>query len=200
MIKLPIEIKSKNIEYLIKKDNSGTYTFQFNNNSIIPCNFTFYRYLGENDIILNNVEEIFFDWNQLRIINPTNSLEDYNLGVSCGTGLGLCSINSFEKFKKTYTYKDVLDKVSYESYISDFELKDKFYGEDIFSDKDRYIINPNSKLTNRDSLEIEFYRALHSYGKKEIFYIKSNTIKIGYLDVLQNYTEKELENKGKWNN
>ncbi|WP_397447811.1 hypothetical protein [Polaribacter sp. R77954] len=183
-------IDLKKTEFIITKKEDGIFNFSIKNNSIIPDYFMFYR---EGNIFLNNVEQIVFMGNRSRVLNTKNNIEKINLSFGCSNGLGLCSINPYEKFEKDYSYKEVLNEINYINNISDNKNNDLLFGEKLFLDKENLIFNHESKITKKDSLEIEFYYGLFSEGLKEQYPIKSNVVKIGYLDLIESYIEKELK-------
>ena len=184
-------ISSEKTEFIITKKEDGIFNFSIKNNSIIPDYFMFYR---EGNIFLDNdVEEIVFMGNRSRVMNAKNNIEKVSLTFGCSNGLGLCSINSYEKFEKNYNYKEVLNEINYINNISDNENNDLLFGEKLFLDKENLIFNHESKITKKDSLEIEFYFGLFSLESKKQYPIKSNSVKIGYLDLIKSYIEKELK-------
>ena len=131
--------------------------------------------------------------NRSRVLNSKNSDKKISLTFGCGNGLGLCSINPYEKFEKNYTYKEVLNEINYLNNIIDNDDNDLLYGEKLFIDKDNLILNNESKITKNDSLEVEFYYGLYSMEFNEQYPIKSNSVKIAYLDLIESYIEKELK-------
>jgi hypothetical protein len=183
-------IDSKKTEFIIRKKENGLFNFRIKNNSIIPDYFMFFR---EGKIFLDNVEDIVFMGNRSRVLNTRNNIEKISLNFGCSNGLGLCSINPYEKFEKDYSYKEVLNEINYINNISDNENNDLLFGEKLFLDKENLIFNKESRITDKDSLEIEFYYGLFSLESNEQYSIKSNSVKIGYLDLIESYIEKEIK-------
>jgi hypothetical protein len=190
------DISSEKTEFTITKKEDGIFNFSIKNKSIIPDYFMFYR---EGNIFLNNVEDIVFMGNRSRVLNTKNSIEKISLAFGCSNGLGFCSINPYEKFEKDYNYKEVLNEINYLNNIIDNDDNDLLYGEKLFIDRDSLILNKKSKITKKDSLEIEFYYGLYSMELNEQYSIKSNSVKIGYLDLIESYIEKELKWRKKYN-
>lgn len=125
-----------------------------------------------------------------RVLNTKNDLEKISLSFGCSNGLGLCSINPYEKLEKDYSYTEIIKEISHIRNISDNENNDLLYGEKLFLDEEKLIINNDSRITKKDSLEIEFYFGLFSLASKEQYPIKSNILKVGYLDLIESYVEK----------
>ena len=190
------DISSEKTEFTITKKEDGIFNFSIKNKSIIPDYFMFYR---EGNIFLNNVEDIVFMGNRSRVLNTKNSIKKISLAFGCSNGLGFCSINPYEKFEKDYNYKEVLNEINYLNNIIDNDDNDLLYGEKLFMDRDSLILNKKSKITEKDSLEIEFYYGLYSMELNEQYSIKSNSVKIGYLDLIESYIEKELKWRKKYN-
>jgi hypothetical protein len=190
------DISSEKTEFTITKKEDGIFNFSIKNKSIIPDYFMFYR---EGNIFLNNVEDIVFMGNRSRVLNTKNSIKKISLAFGCSNGLGFCSINPYEKFEKDYNYKEVLNEINYLNNIIDNDDNDLLYGEKLFMDRDSLILNKKSKITKKDSLEIEFYYGLYSMELNEQYSIKSNSVKIGYLDLIESYIEKELKWRKKYN-
>lgn len=189
-------INSEKTEFRITKKEDGIFNFSIKNKSIIPDYFLFYR---EGNIFLDNVEDIVFMGNRSRVLNPKNGIEKIRLTFGCGNGLGFCSINPYEKFEKDYNYKELLNEVNYLNNIIDSDDNDLLYGEKLFTDRDNLILNNEIKITENDSLEVEFYYGLYSMELNEQYPIKSNSVKIGYLDLIDSYIEKELKLKNELN-
>lgn len=186
------DIDSKKSEFTIEKKNKELYTFTFKNKSIIPSYFVNYR---NGNIFTNDIEYIFFIDNRNRIMNTIGDIKEIDLTFGCGNGLGHYSINPYEKFIKDYSYEDILNEISYPSKIFDKEGNDLLYGDKLFSDKKNFILNENSRINKKDSLDIQFYTGLYSMESYDFYPIKSNNIKIGYLDIIENYIERESKYK-----
>jgi hypothetical protein len=182
-------------KFLIEKKENGIFNFSFENKSITPKYFLLYR---EGKLFLNGLDTIFFYGNRARIINKKNTFK-IDLMFGCGNGLGLSSINPYEKFQKHYTYEEILNEISHLGMISDYQNKDLLYGENLFSDEEKMVLNLESKLNEKDSLKVQFYYGLYSVGENKQYPIKSNSIKIGYLDLIENYIEKELKYRNEYN-
>ena len=189
------KVDIKKTKFLIEKKENGIYSFTFKNNSIVPKYFLFYR---EGKMFLNGLDTIFFYGNRARVINKKNTFK-INLMFGCGNGLGLSSINPYEKFQKYYSYEEILNELSHLRMISDDQNKDLLYSENLFSNEEKMILNPKSKLNKKDSLEVQFYFGLYSVGENKQYPVKSNSIKIGYLDLIENYIEKELKYRNEYN-
>ncbi|MCD8401471.1 hypothetical protein LNJ05_12225 [Tenacibaculum finnmarkense genomovar ulcerans] len=183
------KVNIEKTKFSIEKRENGIYTFTFKNNSITPKYFLFYR---EGEIFLNGMDTLFFYGNRARVIDKKN-ISKIDLMFGCGNGLGITSINPYEKFQKDYSYEDILNEISYLGMISDYKNKDLLYGENLFSDEKELILNKKSMLNEIDSLEVQFYYGMYSVGENKQYPIKSNTIKIGYLDLIKNYIENELK-------
>lgn len=184
---------SEKTVFRITKKEDGIFNFSIKNKSIIPDYFLFYR---EGNIFLDDIEDIVFTGNRSRVLNSRNSIEKISLTFGCSNGLGFCSINPYEKFEKDYNYKELLNEINYLNNIIDSDDNDLLYGEKLFIDRDNLILNKKIKITKSDSLEVEFYFGLFSIELNEQYPIKSNSVKIGYLDLIESYIEKEL----KWKN
>ena len=181
---------SKKTEFVIKKKKNGLYNLKIKNNSIIPYYFQFPRW---NKVFITDVNKIVSSGIGSRVLNSKNELEKISLSFGCSNGLGLCSINPLEKIEKDYSYSEIINKISDLRNICDNENNDLLYGEKLFLDEKRLIINNESRITKKDSLEIEFYFGLFSLASREQYPIKSNIVKVGYLDLIESYVEKELK-------
>ena len=179
---------SKKTKFVIKKKENGVYNLNIKNNSIIPDYFQFPRW---NKVFLTDVNKIVSMGIGSRVLNTKNDLEKISLSFGCSNGLGLCSINPYEKIEKDYTYTEIIEKITHIRNISDNINNDLLYGDKLFLDKTRLIINNDSRITKMDSLEIEFYFGLFSLASGEQYPIKSNIVKVGYLDLIKSYVEKK---------
>ncbi|RBW57541.1 hypothetical protein DS884_10825 [Tenacibaculum sp. E3R01] len=181
------KIAPQKTEFVIKKKENRLFNFKIKNNSIIPDYFLFFR---SNEIFLKDVNKIVFMGIGSRVLNTKKDLEKISLSFGCSNGLGLCSINPYEKLEKDYSYTEIIKEISHIRNISDNENNDLLYGEKLFLDEEKLIINNDSRITKKDSLEIEFYFGLFSLASKEQYPIKSNILKVGYLDLIESYVEK----------
>lgn len=187
---------STNVAYTVCRTQNNQYHFEFVNNSLKPQFFMNYR----NDKVFQTVPNDFFfrHANRLKINHQNYEFHSAFWG-SCGTGVGLTSINSFQKFERDISYSKLLKELGKQDYITNKgSFKDIIYNEDIFSNFDSLILNKNLRVKRTDTLNVQFYLPIISLFENKLSYVVSNEIKVGYLDMIEQFikNEKQYQDKG----
>lgn len=185
------EIESDDLELrIIKKDNS--YCVNFKNKSIKPFFTWTYRwdtYFPVNDSIFSLHYRFKADFPQFK--------DTYDYSVSCSTGLSKFTINPLESFHKKLNYKQIVNLVNWRHYhykkVKNDTLVDLFHDKPIlFNDNDTVLkIFERNDLTIKDSIDLKFYIPVFNYNYQNLIYVKSNSIKIAYSDIIKRLIKEE---------
>ena len=182
------EIESSNLEFKIQKSDSSFY-INFNNKSLKPYFVKTYRWGPKFPVN----DSIFFLHLRSKSYYPKLQ-DDYGDGMDCGTGIGYFSINPLESFKQEISYSKLIkNHLSYDhrKRTDGDTINDLFYDKPLMiskEDKLPYLINRND-LTEKDSLSLRLYIPVYNYNYSEMIYVKSNKIKVSYLDVIKNHIQ-----------
>ncbi len=170
----------------IEKDNKN-YIFRLTNKSICPKYFTNYR----NDELFQKLGDT------LPLLYLEKNLGDlYSEGYyphfDCGTGLGLTSINPFDSFEIRKTYNDIINENSH-NLIKTIELNKPIKS---FSKKqiDSIINNEFKSISEKDSIDVEYYLPMISFVSKNSLYVVSNKINLSKKDLFIRYMKRNSTN------
>lgn len=187
--------KNYSCELLIEKKTDNKYLFTFKNNSLIPKYILNYR----NEEHFQNLPDTLF-FNYLgRNLFPAYSF-NYSNNFSCGTGLGLTSINPFEFHKIEVTYNDIIKDCSniYTLKGTDFiymkSKKQYLKLESNYREIDSLIKDENQLILATDSIQVEYYMNIYSFVSKNKMHTVSNRINVSIKDLLDQY-KKQNSNK-----
>lgn len=179
------EIQSDNLEFKIQKSDSS-FLINFRNKSLKPYFVKTYRWKVKFPVN----DSIFFLHLRSKSYYP-KLRDDYGDGMDCGTGIGYFSINPLESFEQEIGYYELIkNHLSYDhrKKTQGDTINDLFYDKPlIISKKDQlpYQINRDD-LTEKDSLSLRLYIPVYNYNYNQLIYVKSNKIKVSYLDVIKN--------------
>ncbi len=124
-------------------------------------------------------------------------LNKYEYGLDCGTGAGTFTVNPFESFKIKKSYNELINFINWRYHHQNNStrdtIKDLIYNKPLLLiDRDKnFKIFKRNDLTNKDSTEIELYIPLFNTDHTNLFYVKSNKVKLSYKDIINNLTESE---------
>jgi hypothetical protein len=179
------------IKYQIQKLENRTIRFELQNSSLLPKFIFGYR---NDELRIKSGFDLIFDNASRKNWQTDYKIKKSHPGFDCGTGLGIFSINSFEKISKEESYSEFLSRFHIRDLIieKDSNGYDIIYGEPLLvrkRDGEQYVAKDISILES-DSIEVQFYLPTYSIfnGKQTNNY--SNSIKVSYLDLLAQYMEK----------
>ncbi|MFY7672281.1 hypothetical protein ACOSP6_14445 [Tenacibaculum sp. MEBiC06402] len=179
------EIQSDNLEFKIRKSDSS-FHINFTNKSLKPYFVKTYRWKVKFPVN----DSIFFLHLRTKSNYPKLQ-DDYGDGMDCGTGIGYFSINPLESFKQDISYSKLIkNHLSYahRKRTDEDTINDLFYDKPLIiskEDKLPFLIDRND-LTEEDSLSLRLYIPVYNYNYSQLIYVKSNKIKVSYLDVIKN--------------
>lgn len=192
-------------EYTIHKKANGNFGFRLQNKSIFPFNLILYRYGSPN--IYNHYfyslpDSTLFDYATRAKLNYPINVKKQGYGFDCGTGIGVATLNPFEEFDLEMSQDELLEHIDLFQDLtltlhrndSTF-LVDFIYLEPIVvqSNQEEYSLVRDSKITEKDSVDVEFYLPVYSIFTGKQFDIYSNCIRFSYLDMIteqmNNYNE-----------
>lgn len=185
-----------NVHYNIQKKGDN-YTFTFKNNSYKPYYFWTYRW---EKVIQKVPDTLFFIYaRRIQIDYPHLSTEFY-YGFDCGTGVGMTAIRPQESFQIDLSYQELLDGHYYiYEHINAMNELDSI-AKDLYHQKplvkivnNRFTILENESIKNTDSVNIRFYLPIFSPVKGHLSYVKSNPIKVSYLDIVKEIKKEQAE-------
>ncbi|CAM1362678.1 hypothetical protein [Tenacibaculum xiamenense] len=189
-----IEVENNNLSIEIDKSNDD-FILTFKNNSIKPYLTLTYRW----NIIFDIDNEKFLQHYRTKY-NSKFIKEKYNYSVSCGTGLSTFSINPYESFQSKISYRDFLKDfgINYCHYktTKNDTIMDVIHNKPLLflDDKnDQFKVFNRADLTLKDSIEVQLYLPVFSYDYKEVTYVKSNYIKLPYLNIIDNLITEKSE-------
>ncbi|MEZ4886339.1 MAG: hypothetical protein R3E32_16505 [Chitinophagales bacterium] len=177
-------------EYHIQKKENGNFDCTIRNNSIFPVNLIVYR----NEAFFYNIEDsTLFDVGyatRVRLNLPHGIVEE-NSGFDCGTGIGLATINPFEKFQQ----EDIFETLANDHFIQSSLLEPIINGDSLLAipplifdkTKSNFVFTGTDKrnVNYKDSLELKFYLPIYSIFTGKQFNLYSNCIKLSYLDLIE---------------
>lgn len=117
---------------------------------------------------------------------------DFEYGFDCGTGVGMTAICPRESFRIEKTYKELLENYDYT--YDHFKEEDSLgiITNDLYHQKPlielvehEFKILENASVKRQDSVDVRFYIPVFSPIKGDLYYIKSNTIKFSYFDIIE---------------
>ncbi|SEB37798.1 hypothetical protein SAMN04489761_0283 [Tenacibaculum sp. MAR_2009_124] len=182
------EIKNKNCSLSIEKQDNS-FLINFKNRSLKPYLVWTYRYKK----LFPVNDSIFFLHLRNKVSFPYYK-NKHEYGLDCGTGAGVFSINPFESFQIRKSYKEFVNSIYWSNvhqYNSSYDtVKDLIYNKPLLliDRKQKFRNFKRNDLITTDSTEVSLYIPLFSFDHKELFYVKSNSIRISYLDIIENLT------------
>ena len=160
----------------------------FKNKSIKP----FFVWTFRNDETFFKVNDTIFSAHYRLILDVPGSKNKYEYGLGCGTGLGHFSINPFEKFSSEVNQNQLLNCYYWGAYHQNYKTGDTI--NDLLYNKPLLVVNrkentfktfQRNDITNRDSIKAHLYIPIFSYNQSELYYIKSNKIKLSYKKIIE---------------
>lgn len=185
-------VDSNNLEFNIQKSDSS-FHIDFKNKSLQPYFVMTYRW----NINFPVNDSIFFLHDRVKTYYPMLKTE-YGYGMDCGTGIGYFSINPLENFKQEIGYHKLIKEhlvYDHRKTSDNDTINDLFYDKPLIISKDDelpYLIDRND-LTEKDSLNLRLYVPVFNYNYGKLIYVKSNKIKVSFLDIIKNQIEVQRE-------
>ena len=185
-------VDSENLQLNIRKSDSS-FHINFKNKSLRPYFVMTYRW----DINFPVNDSIFFLHSRSKTYYPMLKTE-YDYGMDCGTGVGYFSINPLENFKQEIGYHKLIKEhlvYDHRKTSDNDTINDLFYNKPLIISKDDespYLIDRDD-LTAKDSLSLRLYIPVFSYNYGKLIYVKSNKIKVSFLDIIKNQIEVQQE-------
>jgi hypothetical protein len=188
------EVDSEDLEFVINKEKD-LYHITLKNKSIK----LFFTRVYREGILFSRADTIIPYYYRTKSFYP-KSKDDYDNSFGCGTGLGHISINPLEHFNKKLDYVSLVKNYVYFNYLN----RDNDTINDLIYNKPHLILKENkpptvlkrNDLIEIDSINFKLYLPVYNYNYSKMIYVKSNTFKVAYLDIITNYIDqkkKDLE-------
>lgn len=181
------EVKNKNCSLSIEK-KGNSFQINFENRSLDSYFVWTYRY----DKLLYEVNDSIFFLHLRNKFNFPQYNNEYEHGLECVAGE--FSINPLESFEIKKSYKEFINSIYWSGvhqYNSSHDtVKDLVYNKPLLltDRKKKFKVFKRNDLTSTDSTDVSLYIPLFSFGHKELFFVKSNSVRISYLDIIENLT------------
>ncbi len=184
-------------EYTIKKKANGNFDFRLQNKSIFPVNLILYRNDSPNrynHFFYTLEDSTLFDYARRAKLNYPINVKEQGYGFGCGSGLGTATLNPFEGFDLELSYQELLGRYNL---VGDLTLRVTRNDSTFFLDfvhlrpiishskPYNYSLIKDTKITQKDSVDVEFYLPVYSIFTGKQFNVYSNSIKLSYLDMLK---------------
>ncbi len=189
------EIKNTDCEFTIEK-NKNLYILTFENNSFKP--FLIWTYRWDTPFFKIN-DTTFFQHTRLKANFPKYK-NSYKYGLDCGSDAGDFSINPYEKFSVKFNNQEILNLAYWGAYHQYNEkndtIMDLIYNKPLIhinGRKNTFKLFKRNDISKKDSIAMQLYFPLFSYNNKELFYVKSNYIKLSYKDIINKLVKEKSQ-------